>query len=90
MSAFVVNDSSTRSHFGVIVRGCFVGHDHYFCDRRATANRIRRVLRLWREHRGWSGPATLSILIQFAVDSHGKHAAEICRNMRICPDSLRR
>jgi len=52
-------------NYGVVVYGVS-GSDHYYCDTRGCANRVRRVVRAWT---GWTGAQTLCALVQIAAKS---------------------
>ena len=66
-----------QKQYGVIVKGCS-GEELYYCTKRSTADRIRRVCRYWLWSGGWSGWSTLDNLVDLAVEMKGETVYNIC------------
>jgi hypothetical protein len=62
--------------FGVILRGCS-GSELRRYRTRATADRVRRVMRLWTARGMWTGWRTLGAVCDYAVMHHGWRTARI-------------
>jgi len=61
--------SWTPNRFGATARGhsACVGYETWYCARRSTANRTRKVIAAHDAAGGWCGPATLDALVDYAT-----------------------
>lgn len=68
-----------RTTYGVRVSGCS-GTETFWCPRRGTADRIRRVLRAYLARPpglAWDGGGTLAALTHLAADMPGRRTETI-------------
>ena len=59
----------TPNKYGATARwhSACVGYETWYCARRSTANRIRKVIAAHDAAGGWCGPATLDALVDYAT-----------------------
>ena len=67
---------TSRDKYGVELIGVS-GIETIWLDSRPTANRVRKVIKIWRDGGNWTGWKTLQDLAQLAADNKGKSAIEI-------------